>query len=60
MLHRASVRLERPKKRAQNSEQWRALLNMVMNIRGPQKLGHFLTSWATVSFSRRALLHGVT
>jgi hypothetical protein len=38
--------------------QRRAVLNAVMNLMIPYKTWKFLTSWATVSFSRRALLHG--
>jgi hypothetical protein len=30
-----------------------------MNLRVPQNAENFLTSWGTVSFSRRTLLHGV-
>jgi hypothetical protein len=30
-----------------------------MNLRVPWSVGHFLTSWGTVSFSRRTLLRGV-
>jgi len=29
----------------------------VMNLRVPQKSENFLTSWVTISFSRRALLY---
>jgi hypothetical protein len=32
----------------------------VTNLRVPQNAGNFLTSWETVSFSRRPLLHGVS
>jgi len=34
-------------------------MNTVMNRRVTEELG-FLTSWATVSFSRRTLLRGVS
>jgi hypothetical protein len=35
-------------------------LNMTLNLRLPQKAGYSLTSWATVSFSRRNILHGIS
>jgi hypothetical protein len=35
-------------------------VNTVMNLWITQKVGNFLTSWVTISFSRRTLLHGVT
>jgi hypothetical protein len=34
--------------------------NIITNLRVPCKAGNFLTSWMTISFSRRILLHGVT
>jgi hypothetical protein len=40
----------------QNMVYWLALENPVINLQA----GNFLTSEATVSFSRRTLLHGVT
>jgi len=37
----------------------RALVNMVMNLQVPWKVGNSLTSWMSVSISRRTLLSGV-
>jgi hypothetical protein len=45
---------------AQNFDQWRALVNTVMNLRVPQKFRNFLSSCATGSFSRRVEPHGVS
>ena len=44
---------------AQDTDRWRALVKEVMNLRVSQIAGNFLTSREPVSFSRRALLHGV-
>jgi hypothetical protein len=38
----------------------RALVNTVMNLRGPQNAGKFLNSCTTSGFSRRAQLHEVS
>jgi hypothetical protein len=37
---------------------WRALVNTIMDLRVPYKVGYFLTSWVTIRFST-TLLHGV-
>jgi hypothetical protein len=44
---------------AQDREQWRALVNTVMKFWLPKKAEN-LTSRATISFSRRILLEGVS
>jgi hypothetical protein len=38
-------------------DQWRALVNTVMNLRVRINAGKFLSSCTSVSFSRRAQLH---
>jgi hypothetical protein len=35
-------------------------VNAVMNIQVPKNVGNFLTSYKTVSFSRRTVLYGVS
>jgi hypothetical protein len=40
-------------------DQWRALVNMVINLRVPQNAGKFLNSCTTGGFSRRAQLREV-
>jgi hypothetical protein len=44
----------------EDRDQWRSLVYTVMNLRVPYNFGKFLTSWATVGFSRRAELNEVS
>jgi hypothetical protein len=45
---------------AQDKDQWQVLVNGVMNLRVQLDVGKFLNSCATVGFSRRAQVHGVS
>ena len=45
---------------AQGRDRWRALVNVVMNLRAPLNAGNFLTNSEPLSFSRRTLLHGIS
>jgi hypothetical protein len=38
-------------------DQWRALVNSIMNLRVPYNAGKFFSGCTIVSFSRRAQLH---
>jgi hypothetical protein len=42
---------------AQDREQWRALMNTVVDLRFPYNAGNFLSSCTIGSFSRRTQLH---
>jgi hypothetical protein len=45
-----------------NRFQWPGFVNTVVNIQVPRahRVANLLTSWTTISFARRTLLHGVS
>jgi hypothetical protein len=42
---------------AQDRDQWKVLVNIIMNLQVPQNAGKFLNNCTTGCFSRRAQLH---
>jgi hypothetical protein len=45
---------------AQDRDQWRGLVNMLLNLRVPLNAEKYFSSFATGNLSRRAQLHLVT
>jgi hypothetical protein len=45
---------------AEDRDQWRALVNTIMNLGVPQNAGKFLNTCTTGGFSRKAQLHEVS
>jgi hypothetical protein len=44
----------------QDTDQWRALVNTIMDFQVPRKGGKFMSSCTTGDLSRRAQVHGVS
>jgi hypothetical protein len=51
------ILLGKPDGMAQDMDQWRALVNTVMNLRVPLNAGKFLSTCIIGGFSRRVQLH---